>query len=336
MEKIRFGVVGTGRIGRLHVENLSNLVPEAQVVAVADPLIEAARDWAVGMGVPHIYADYRELLALPEVDAVVVASSTDTHAEISIAAARAGKQVFCEKPVDRDVERIKEVLKVVEETGVLFQVGFNRRFDHNFKKVADVVKSGAIGEPHIIKITSRDPAPPPASYIKVSGGLFNDMMIHDFDMMRYLSGSDVVEVSAKGAVLVDPEIGACGDIDTAIVTLKLANGALGVIDNSRQAVYGYDQRVEVFASKGLAKAENDRPTTVEVSTVQGVSRDKIPYFFLDRYTGAFVEQFKFFIAAIRGEGPLLVDGVDGLRSVEIALAATQSLKEGRSVRLCVK
>ncbi len=333
MSRVKFGVVGTGRIGRLHVENLTNLVPEDEVVAVADPFIDKSREWAEGMGIPYIYDNYQALLDNPEVEAVIVASSTDTHAEISIAAAKAKKQIFCEKPVDRDVERIKEVLAAVEEAGVLFQVGFNRRFDHNFKKVADVVKSGAIGEPHIIKITSRDPAPPPVEYIKVSGGLFNDMMIHDFDMMRYLSGSDVVEVTAKGSVLVDPAIGEAGDIDTAIVTLKMANGALGVIDNSRQAVYGYDQRVEVFGSKGIAKAENDKPTTVEVSTAENVTTDKIPYFFLDRYTGAFVEQFKYFIAAVRGEGELLVDGLDGLRSVEVAEAATRSLKEGRTITL---
>lgn len=333
MGSVKFGVIGTGRIGRLHVENLTNLVPEAEVVAVADPYIDSAREWAEAIGVKGIYQNYQDLLADAEVEAVIVASSTDTHAEISIAAAKAGKQIFCEKPVDRDIERIKEVLAAVEEAGVLFQVGFNRRFDHNFKKVADVVKSGAIGEPHIIKITSRDPAPPPVEYIKVSGGLFNDMMIHDFDMVRYLSGSDVVEVTAKGAVLVDPAIGDAGDIDTAIVTLKMANGALGVIDNSRQAVYGYDQRVEVFGSKGIAKAENDKPTTVEVSTVENVTTDKIPYFFLDRYTGAFVDQFKYFIAAVRGEEKLMVDGIDGLRSVEIAEAATRSLKEGRTISL---
>ncbi len=333
MGSVKFGVIGTGRIGRLHVENLTNLVPEAEVVAVADPYIDSAREWAEAIGVKGIYQNYQDLLADAEVEAVIVASSTDTHAEISIAAAKVGKQIFCEKPVDRDIERIKEVLAAVEEAGVLFQVGFNRRFDHNFKKVADVVKSGAIGEPHIIKITSRDPAPPPVEYIKVSGGLFNDMMIHDFDMVRYLSGSDVVEVTAKGAVLVDPAIGDAGDIDTAIVTLKMANGALGVIDNSRQAVYGYDQRVEVFGSKGIAKAENDKPTTVEVSTVENVTTDKIPYFFLDRYTGAFVDQFKYFIAAVRGEEKLMVDGIDGLRSVEIAEAATRSLKEGRTISL---
>lgn len=333
MSKVKFGVVGTGRIGRLHVENLTNLIPEAEVVAVADIYIDKAREWAEGIGIKGIYKDYQDLLADPEVEVVVVASSTDTHAEISIAAAKAKKHIFCEKPVDANIEKIKEVLAVVEEEGVLFQVGFNRRFDHNFKKVADVVKSGAIGEPHIIKITSRDPAPPPVEYIKVSGGLFNDMMIHDFDMVRYLSGSDVVEVTAKGAVLVDPAIGDAGDVDTAIVTLKMANGALGVIDNSRQAVYGYDQRVEVFGSKGVAKAENDKPTTVEVSTVNDVTTDKIPYFFLDRYTGAFVEQFNFFISAIRGESELLVGGIDGLRSVEIAMAATRSLKEDRTVKL---
>lgn len=333
MSKVRFGVIGTGRIGRLHVSNLVNLVKDAEVVAVADPYIDAAREWLDVYNIPLVTKDYKEVLASKDVDAVLIASSTDTHAEISIAAAKAGKQILCEKPVDSDISRIKEVIAEVEKAGVLFQVGFNRRFDHNFKRVADLVKEGTIGDPHIIKISSRDPAPPPVSYIKVSGGLFNDMMIHDFDMVRYLSGSEVVEVTAKAAVLVDEEIGKAGDVDTAIVTMKLANGALAVIDNSRQAVYGYDQRIEVFGSKGMAKAENDKPTTVEVSTADSVSTDKIPYFFLERYNDAFVDQITYFIKAIHGECDLIVDSLAGLRSVEIARAADKSLKENISVAL---
>ena len=333
MKQLKIGVIGLGRIGRLHVENLQNLVPEAKVVAGAEVHIDGVRDWAEERQLPNLYKDYQDLLADPEVEAVVIATSTDTHAEIAIAAAEAGKQIFCEKPIDSDIDRIKEVLAAADKAGVLFQTGFNRRFDHNFKRVRDVVESGEIGDPHIIRVTSRDPAPPPVSYVKVSGGIFFDMMIHDFDMVRYLSGSEATEVTAHGAVLVDPAIGEAGDVDTAVVTIKLENGALAVIDNSRQAVYGYDQRVEVFGSAGVAKAENDRPSAVEVSTSEAVNLDKIRYFFLDRYTGAFVDQFKYFIAAVQGEGELMVDGIDGLRAVEIAKAATISLKEGRTVKL---
>ncbi|MGI6076811.1 MAG: inositol 2-dehydrogenase [Fastidiosipilaceae bacterium] len=330
---LKFGIVGTGRIGRMHVSNINKLIDGAEIIAAADLYIDAAADELKANGVKHLYKDYKELLANPDVEAVIVASSTDTHAEISIAAAQAGKNVFCEKPIDKDLDKIKEVLNVVKETGVKFQTGFNRRFDHNFRRVRDLVTDGTLGDPHIVRVTSRDPAPPPIEYVKVSGGIFFDMMIHDFDMVRYLSGSEVVEVSAIGAVLVDEEIGAAGDVDTAIVTLKFANGAIGVIDNSRQAVYGYDQRVEVFGSKGMAKAENDKPTTVEVNTVDPPTTDKIPYFFLDRYTNAFIDQFKEFIISINEDKPTMVTAEDGYRAVQIAYAATESCRSGKPVKV---
>lgn len=332
-KEFQFGVIGTGRIGKLHVENINRLVAGARVIAVADVMMEASRAWAEAEGLPYIYDDYHDLLKNEEVDAVIIATPTNTHAEVAIAAAEAGKQIFLEKPVDLSVERIHEVMKAVEKAGVICQIGFNRRFDHNFRRVREMVDNGTIGEPHIIRVTSRDPAPPPISYVKVSGGLFVDMMIHDFDMVRFLSGSDVVRVTAKGANLVDPEIGKAGDIDTAVVTLEMANGAIAVIDNSRQAVYGYDQRVEVFGSKGQAVAYNDRPSTVEVYTEEQVTLDKIRYFFLDRYTGAFIDQFVAFIGALRGEKKVAVDTLDGLRAVEIALAAGESLRTGKTVEL---
>lgn len=330
---LKLGIVGTGRIGQLHVSNINKLVEGAEVIAAADPYIDYSREALEALGVKYIYSDYKELLANDEVEAVIVASSTDTHSEISIAAARAGKDVFCEKPIDKDLDKIKEVLAVVKETGVKFQTGFNRRFDHNFRRVRDMVDNGRIGDPHIIKVTSRDPAPPSIDYVKVSGGIYFDMMIHDFDMVRFLSGSEVVEVYAHGAVLVDPAIGEAGDVDTAIVTLKFANGAIGVIDNSRQAVYGYDQRVEVFGSKGMAKCENDKPSTVEVMTTEEPTTDKIYHFFLDRYTGAFIDQFTGFVEAIVEDKPTPVDEMDGYRAVQIAYAATQSAKEGRPVKV---
>lgn len=335
MGDLKFGIVGTGRIGKLHVSNINKLVEGATVIAAADVYIEHAEEELKANGVKYIYKDYKELLANPEVEAVIVASSTDTHAEISIAAAKAGKDVFCEKPIDKDLAKIKEVLAVVKETGVKFQTGFNRRFDHNFRRVREFVENGKIGDPHIIRVTSRDPAPPPVEYVKVSGGIFFDMMIHDFDMVRYLSGSEVVEVNAVGTCLVDPGIGECGDVDTAIVTLKFANGAIGSIDNSRQAVYGYDQRVEVFGSKGVAKAENDKPSTVEVMTTEEPSTDKIMYFFLDRYTGAFIDQFKGFIDAVKNDKPTPVNDIDGYRAVQIAYAATESLHSGKPVKVAL-
>lgn len=333
MGRIKMGIIGMGRIGRVHIMNIATLIDKFQIMAVADPYAKDLDKLADKYGIPKVYDDYQELLNVAEVEAVVVATSTNTHAEVSIAAALAGKHVFCEKPVDTKVQRIKEVIAAMEKADVKFQVGFNRRFDHNFRRVREYVASGAVGVPHIIKVTSRDPEPPPIEYVKISGGIFNDMMIHDFDMVRYLSGSEVVEVNAVGAVLINPAIGEAGDVDTAIVTLKFENGAIGVIDNSRQAVYGYDQRVEVFGSKGQAVAYNDKPTTVELSTRASVTTDKIPHFFLDRYTGAFIDQFIEFYHAIKEDRVPIVTGSDGLKSVEIALAATKSFKEGKTVKL---
>lgn len=331
MDKLKFGIIGTGRIGRLHVENITRFIPEVEIVAVADVMIDLARDWADGWGIPNLFSDYRELLALEEIDAVIIATPTDTHAPIAVASAEAGKHIFCEKPIDMSLEKTYEVVQAVKKAGVTFQVGFNRRFDHNFRRVRQHVMDGTVGEPHIVRVTSRDPAPPPAEYVASSGGLFVDMMIHDFDMVRYLSGQEVKRVTAHGAVLVDPAIGEAGDIDTAVVTLELENGGIAVIDNSRQAVYGYDQRVEVFGSKGQAVAYNDHPNTVELYTDETVKKDKIPFFFLDRYTGAFVDQFTDFVLALKGEVDVPVDATDGLRALELALAAGESLRTGKTV-----
>lgn len=277
---INLGIIGFGRIGKVHAESLTKYVPNAVIKAVADPFIdEKGTEYAKTIGINCVYKDYKEILNDPEINGVLVCSSTDTHSKISIEALRAGKHVFCEKPIDHDINRIKEVLDEVKKSNLKFQVGFNRRFDHNFKTIKDTVKSGKIGDPHIIKITSRDPEAPPAEYVKVSGGIFLDMSIHDFDMIRYLSGSEVEEVYALGNVLVDEKIGEAGDVDTAIITLKLANGALGVIDNSRKAVYGYDQRAEVFGSKGSVAVTNDTNSTAIVSTEEGIISEKPLYSF---------------------------------------------------------
>ncbi len=331
--KIRVGVIGAGRIGKIHTENIKFYIPDAEVKAVSDIDIEGIRVWAENLGIPKIVSDYKEILKDPEIDAVLICSSTDTHSRITIEAAEAGKHIFCEKPIDYDLTRIDAALKAVEKAGVKFQVGFNRRFDHNFKKVRDMIQEGKIGDPHIIKITSRDPAPPPIEYVKVSGGMFLDMTIHDFDMARYLSGSEVEEVYVNGAVLVDEAIGEAGDVDTAVITLKFKNGAIGVIDNSRKAAYGYDQRVEVFGSKGCVTASNDTPTTAVLSTEEGVVSDKPKYFFLERYTESFVTEVKCFIEAIVKDTPTPVEGIDGLKPVLIGLAAKKSLEEGIPVKL---
>ena len=273
--------------------------------------------------------DPRILLDDPEIDAILIGSPSSEHAPQLIECAEAGKHIFCEKPIAINPEIIRNALAEVDKSGVKLQVGFNRRFDPNFSAVQHQVASGALGDPHIIRITSRDPAPPPAEYVAGSGGMFLDMTIHDFDMVRFLSGSEVTEVHAYGAVLVDPEIGKAGDIDTAVISLKFTNGALGIIENSRKAVYGYDQRVEIFGSKGAAMADNNTPTSMVVFNESGTIRDKPLYFFLERYEAAFIDEMKAFVNAIREDKTTAVSGKDGLAPVLIALAAQDSLKRGK-------
>ena len=273
--------------------------------------------------------DPRILLDDPEIDAILIGSPSSEHAPQLIECAEAGKHIFCEKPIALNPEIIRNALAEVDKSGVKLQVGFNRRFDPNFSAVQHQVASGALGDPHIIRITSRDPAPPPAEYVAGSRGMFLDMTIHDFDMVRFLSGSEVTEVHAYGAVLVDPEIGKAGDIDTAVISLKFTNGALGIIENSRKAVYGYDQRVEIFGSKGTAMADNNTPTSMVVFNESGTIRDKPLYFFLERYEAAFIDEMKAFVNAIREDKTTAVSGKDGLAPVLIALAAQDSLKRGK-------
>ena len=333
MSKITVGIVGAGRIGKLHAENIISYFPDVKLKSIADVYMDKSEEWAKNVGIENTYTDYHKIIDDPEIDAVLIFSSTNTHAEIAIAAAKAHKDIFCEKPIDPNPDRIREVLKAVDGAGVKFQVGFNRRFDHNFRAVRDMVQAGKIGDPHIIKVTSRDPNPPSIDYVKVSGGLFMDMMIHDFDMVRYLSGSEVTEVFATGAVLVDPEIGRAGDIDTAIVSLKFANGAIGEIDNSRRAAYGYDQRVEVFGSKGCITVSNDTDSSAVLSTSEAVTSEKPKFFFLERYKDAYISELREFFEAIKNNTQPPVVGIDGLKPVLIALAAKKSLEEGRPVKV---
>jgi myo-inositol 2-dehydrogenase/D-chiro-inositol 1-dehydrogenase len=333
MKKIRIGIIGAGRIGKIHADNLLRL-PQVEIVAVSDlfagPELEV---WAEARGIGFVTTDSSLIMANPDIDAVFICSSTDTHVPLIKQAAQAGKHIFCEKPISMDIRQTEEALEAVRQAGVKLQIGFNRRFDHNFKRVREHVQGGMIGAPHIIKITSRDPNPPHPDYIKSSGGIFMDMMIHDFDMARFLSGSEVEEVHAMGNVLIDPVFAEHGDVDTAIVMLRFANGALGVIDNSRQAVYGYDQRVEVFGSKGSTAAANDHPNTAELMTADGVARDKPLYFFLERYNAAYVEETLIFIDSMVNDKPLVVEGNDGLQAERIALAAKLSSQLGRPVKV---
>ncbi len=331
---INIGIIGVGRIGKVHAENIAFSMPQARLKGIADlnmtPEIEA---WAKSLGVASIVKDPARLLADKDIEGVLICSSTETHADLVIQAAKAGKHIFCEKPVDLAVAKVRVALDSVNKAGVKLQVGFNRRFDHNFRRVRELVASGAVGTPQLIKISSRDPAPPPLAYIAISGGIFIDMAIHDFDMARFLSGSEVVEVYAAGAVLIDEAIGKAGDVDTAVVTLRFVSGALAVIDNSRKTTYGYDQRVEVFGSKGSAAAENDVPNTVKLSSESGVISEKPLYFFLERYKEAYVAELHAFLDAIAGGNPTLVTGEDGLQDLRVGLAAKLSLAERRPVKL---
>lgn len=334
MKKVRIGLLGAGRIGKLHGENLAHAVPEAELYAVADPFMnDETRAWAADMGIAHCYEDPECIFGDPTIDAVFVCSSTNTHAEFIMRAAQAGKHIFCEKPIDTDLKKIEQALLAVEKAGVKLQVGFVRRFDHNHKKVRDTVCSGRLGMPHLIKVTSRDPDHQPMSYIEVSGGIFMDMTIHDFDMVRYLAGSEVTEVMAYGAALSGAGYDRYDDVDTAIVMMKFENGALGVIDNSRAAHYGYDQRTEVHCDKGCVQVSNDLNDMSMISTADGVEIAKPTWFFLERYNNAFIAEAKAFTQAVLQDTDTPVTEFDGLAPVKIALAAAKSLRERRPVAL---
>ena len=333
MKQLNIGIIGAGRIGKVHAQSITYNVPTAKVLGITDVFKDGLQELADKYGIEKVYNDYKEMLADEEIDAVLVCSSTDTHADISIEAAKAGKHVFCEKPVDLTPAKVQAVIDAVAEAGVKLQVGFNRRFDHNFAHVRNLINEGKVGDLELIKITSRDPAPPPAEYAAVSGGMFLDMTIHDFDMARFLAGCDVTEVYANATCLVDPAIGEAGDVDTAIINLKFENGALGVIDNSRRAAYGYDQRIEVFGSLGAAMAANDTPTNVTIMNDAGVTTDKPLYFFLERYMQSFRDEMVQFVYAVLNDKATPTTGTDGLNSILVALAAKKSVQEGRPVKI---
>lgn len=330
---VQVGIIGAGRIGRVHADALCRRIPEAQVVAIVDVNESAAHAAAAEFGIPHASGNYQDVLNNESIDAVLICSSTDTHSQFIIEAAQAGKHIFCEKPIDFDLKRIDSALAAADQAGVKLLIGFNRRFDPNHVRVKQAVVNGDIGTPHLLHIISRDPAPPPLSYIRVSGGMFLDMTIHDFDMARFLIGAEVEEVYAAAGVMVDPAIGEAGDVDTAMITLKFNNGVIGVIDNSRQAVYGYDQRVEVFGSKGAASTGNWYPNAVTISDAQHVRRDLPLNFFMDRYTESYVAEMRAFIEMIVQDQPSPVSGREGRVPVVMGMAAQKSLRENRPVRL---
>jgi myo-inositol 2-dehydrogenase/D-chiro-inositol 1-dehydrogenase len=332
-ETVNVAVIGAGRIGRLHASHLATRIEGARLVAVSDVRLEAARDCAERLGIREVFQDHRKILDDSRIQAVVICSSTDTHASLIAEAAAAGKHIFCEKPIALDLKRIDGALAAVEAAGVKLQVGFNRRFDANFSRMREVIREGKLGDLHILRITSRDPAPPPVEYIKVSGGIFLDMMIHDFDMARYLVGDEVEKVFALGAVRIDPEIGRAGDIDTAVVTLQFANGCLATIDNSRRAVYGYDQRVEAFGSDGMINAENETPTRLRLSTSETVREDLPLYFFVERYTESYLTELHAFLDCVRQNTEPPVTGLDARAPVVMGKAAGLSFEQNRPVAL---
>jgi myo-inositol 2-dehydrogenase/D-chiro-inositol 1-dehydrogenase len=328
---LRVAVVGAGRIGALHAELLRSRVAGAELAAVTDVDAEAATRVAARHGVP--VAPLESILADDGIEAVAICSSTDTHVDLVVRAAEAGKAILCEKPLSLDLTEVDRALDAVERSAVFLQVGFNRRFDAAHRSVQEAVAAGTIGEVHIVRITSRDPSPPPLDYVRVSGGIFLDMTIHDFDMARFVTGSEVLEVFARGAVRITPALSDVGDVDTAVITLSHENGAFTVIDNSRRAVYGYDQRVEAFGSAGLAASENPPAHSGVVLTAVGSSGPPLPAFFLERYVPSYVAEWEAFVRALREGLPSPVSGADGRAPLAIGLAAWRSVRSGRAVQV---
>ena len=329
--QLNLGLFGAGRIGRIHAHNLTRRIPEARLPVVVDISREAAERCAADFGIPSFDEEEARIMEDPSIEAVAICSSTPTHPELIRAAAAAGKHIFCEKPLALELQQIDDALEVVGDCEVKLQVGFNRRFDPSFRQAREAVASGRIGTPHLVRVTSRDPEPPPAEYVKASGGIFLDMTIHDFDIARYLAGDEIEELYATGSTLIDPAIGRAGDLDTALVTLRFAGGALGAIDNSRRAVYGYDQRVEVFGSEGQVVVGNHTAHQAVCSNSQGVQGPLPLYFFLERYQESYLAEMEAFVRSVLGDSPPPVTGQDGRRAVELGLAAWRSCRENRPV-----
>ena len=330
--QVNIAVIGTGRIGSVHTRDLVRSIHEANVVAICDIRLEVAQAVADELGIERVVKDYQELLEDNNIEAVLIATNTDTHAFIVKDAANAGKQIFCEKPLALDLESSDEVLDTIEKTKVKLQVGFNRRFDRSFRRVREIVTSGDIGHPCILRITNRDPEPPSLEYARSSGGMFLDMSIHDFDMARFQIG-EIEEVYAIGNVLVAPYLKEIGDVDTNIITLRFANGAVGTIDNSRQCVYGYDQRLEVFCSNGTAMAGNEYENTVVKGNGDGYHSAKLPYFFIQRYADGYINEVRQFIQCVRDDKPVSPTGQDSRMAVLLGMATWESFRQNRPISM---
>jgi myo-inositol 2-dehydrogenase / D-chiro-inositol 1-dehydrogenase len=328
----RICLLGAGRIGAMHASTVA-AHPRTVLHAVADVRESAAKELASRYG-GRATGDIESVFGDREIDAFIIATSTDTHVDLILKAARTRKPVFCEKPVDLGLARVDACLAEVRKLGVPLQIGFNRRFDPSFRALHERLRGGEVGKLEIVKITSRDPKPPPMEYVKVSGGLFRDMMIHDFDTARWLLGEEPVSLHATASNLVDPAIGAAGDVDTAVVTMKTKGGVICSIENSRRAVYGYDQRIEVLGDRGMLQAENPLPTTVRSLGGERTSNDNLMYFFMDRYVDAYRHELEHFIEVIEGKQPE-VGGNDGRAALVLAEAALESLKSGKSVEVKV-
>jgi len=325
------GLIGAGRMGMLHGENMVLNLPNVLLKAVAEHNLD--EEWVRGLGIAVHSRDAETVLTDPEIEAVVIATSSASHVALIKTAARAGKQIFCEKPIAFKPQALREALDAVEAAGVLLQVGFNRRFDPNFTRVRELVGSGKIGLPYIIKITNRDPVRPRLDYVVKSGGLIMDFCIHDFDMVRFISGSEVDTVYAAGAVLIDPALQELGDIDTALITMTLTSGALAVIDVSRETHYGYDQRLEILGSLGCVSAPNTTPTRTTLSTAEGVFTDNPFASYAERYRVAYINELAEFFSCIRNGTDPSVGGEDALAAVNIARAASDSHRQNMPVSM---
>ena len=332
MDCLRIGIIGAGRIGKVHAQTLS-VTPGVEIAAVSDIVADAATSLAGNHGVAVATGDYREIIADRSIDAVFVCSSTDTHAQIIEEAADAGKHVFCEKPLALDLKKIDQALAAVERNKVTLLVAFNRRYDAGYRKMREDIRAGAIGKPELCILSTRDPAPPPISYINVSGGLFLDMMIHDFDLARFLLGDEPEEVFAWGGCLVDPAIGQAGDVDTAVVSIKFRKGAMCQISNSRRATYGHDQRAEVHGSEGMVFGKNLLENNIVSANANGFHSAPVLNFFMERYMPAYQEEARVFVDCVRnGKTPPSV-GSDGRASVVMGYAARRSWQENRPVKI---
>ena len=330
---LRVGVLGLGRIGRTHATNLARHVPGATLVACADVDRETLATVGAELGVSRLHADYRDILGAEDVDAVAVCTPTSTHYEILLAAAAAGKQIFTEKPIDLDLVRIDAINAEVTRRGVAMMVGFQRRYDPDFSRLRDAVAAGAVGDVHIVRITSRDAVPPHESFIPTSGGIFLDMTVHDLDMVRFVTGREITGVYARGSVMVDPMFAKYDDWDTVVVTLAIEGGALATIDNSRRAVYGQDQRVEVFGSAGMAAATNHPVSRVVSADASGMHAARLTSLFQERYADAYRLEMQAFVDAVRAGRPMPVTGADGRRATTLSIAARESARENRFVAL---